>query len=284
MSGGIFKDKLIYDATTPGDGDSVAAFLRTGAGALTSTGAAGALDVNITNAITVDLNGVYDAGTNPTPDTAGSIFHTRAAAPDETNQTFRATGGTASADGVTAANVQGLDVNSFLMGFNGTTWDRLTATGGALNVVATGTVTVTGGVADDGVDSGNPIKVGSRAVSGALTALSASGDRADLLSDLYRRVWVNTAPNIAGSNAAVSIDDTAGGTAVFASPLAGRRRVMVQNQGSKPIYLGFGTVTAANGTQVNAKATWTEELGPDIALKAIAEAGQTNDVRVFQLA
>lgn len=43
--GGIFKDKLIYDATTPSDGDSVAAFLRTGTEALTSTG--GALDVNI---------------------------------------------------------------------------------------------------------------------------------------------------------------------------------------------------------------------------------------------
>lgn len=39
---GLSKDKLIYDSTTPADGDSVASFLRTASGALTATGAAGA--------------------------------------------------------------------------------------------------------------------------------------------------------------------------------------------------------------------------------------------------
>jgi hypothetical protein len=104
-----------------------------------------------------------------------------------------------------------------------------------------------------------------------------------LLSDLYRRVWVNTAPNISGSNAAVSVDTTAGGVAVFASPLAGRRKVVVQNLGTKEIYLGFGTVTSANGFRVAAGATWSDELGPDLALKAIAASG-TQNVRVFQTA
>jgi hypothetical protein len=143
--------------------------------------------------------------------------------------------------------------------------------------------TVTGNVADDAADAGNPVKVGQRAISGALTAVSATDDRADQISDLYRRTWVNTAPNIGGSNAAISIPNTAGGTALFASPLAGRRKVIVQNLDNQAIYLGFGAVTVAGGIRVAGGATWTDELGPDIALKAISE-GATADVRVLQLA
>jgi hypothetical protein len=104
-----------------------------------------------------------------------------------------------------------------------------------------------------------------------------------LISDLYRRVWVNTAPNISGSNAAVSVDTTAGGVALFASPLAGRRRVVIKNMGNKAIALGFGTVTFANGIPLAGGANVEMELGPDLALKAIAESG-AQDVRVLQLA
>lgn len=274
----LSKDKLIYDATTPAQGDSVAAFLHATL-ALTSTtvGAKEGLDVNILNAITVDLDGVYDVGDNPLPDSTGIIGNTRAAAPDETGQVERVTVGAANADNVVAANVHGLDVNGFLMGYDGTTWDRLLATGGQLQVQPFGNV------ADDAADSGNPVKVGSRAITGALTAIS-TGDRADLLSDLYRRVWVNTAPNVAASNAAVSVDDTSGGVAVFASPLPGRRRALVQNLGNFEIWLGFGTVSAANGIRVAAGASWSDEIGPDLALKAIAGTGNTCDVRAFQLA
>lgn len=274
---GLSKDKLIYDSTTPSDGDSVAAFLRTSAGALTSTGAAGALDVNITNAISVDADGVYSGG-NTNPDNIGIIGHVRSATPADTDQTLRLTGGNPSSDDINPANVFALDTMSFLHGWDGSAWDRIGVSGGALSV------SPLGNVADDAVDSGNPVKIGSRAVSGALTAVSASGDRADLLSDLYRRIWVNTAPNIAGSNAAVSITDAAGGTSVFASPLPGRRRVLVQNLDNKAIYLGFGTVTQANGIRVASNASWSDELGPDIDLKAISEAGETADVRGFQIA
>jgi hypothetical protein len=103
-----------------------------GATAISATGTS--LDVNLTNTIPVDLNGVYDAGTNPTPDNVGMIAHVRNAAPGDPQQTFRSTGGAASSDNVVAANVFGLDVNSFLMGYDGATWDRVTATAGALDV------------------------------------------------------------------------------------------------------------------------------------------------------
>jgi hypothetical protein len=275
---GLSKDKLIYDSTTPSDGDSVAAFLRTGSGALTSTGAAGALDVNLTNAlaIAVDLDGDYDGTTNLTPDSVGTLVHDRAATPAVSDQNKRTTGGAASSDSLVAANVHGADTNAFGMIFNGTTWDRMRGTSGSLNVAPLGNV------ADDAVDAGNPVKIGSRALSGALTAVSATGDRADLISDLYRRARTTSAPNIAGANAAVSVDTTAGGVALLASH-AGREKVMIQNLGNKAVSVGFGTVTFANGIVIHAGGSLPLDIGPDLALKAIAESG-TQDVRVLQLA
>lgn len=94
--------------------------------------------------IDVALNGVYDVGDNPTPDNVGLIAHVRNAAPGDAQQTFRSTGGAASSDDVVAANVFGLDVNSFGMVFDGTTWDRVRGTNGAMNVSDGGTpLTVT---------------------------------------------------------------------------------------------------------------------------------------------
>lgn len=107
--------------------DSVQAWAHDGTGtAITSTvvGADTGLDVNILNSLTVDINGVYNVGTNPDPDNVGMIAHVRSAAPGDADQTFRSTGAAASSDAVVAANVQGLDVNAFGMSYNGTTWDR----------------------------------------------------------------------------------------------------------------------------------------------------------------
>lgn len=93
------------------------------------------LDVNIISpvVIDVDLDGVYSGG-NTDPDNVGVIVHARAATPGDTDQTFRTTGGIANADAVVAANVHGADVNSYNMVYNGSTWDRLTGTNGAMNV------------------------------------------------------------------------------------------------------------------------------------------------------
>lgn len=98
------------------------------------TATSGSLNVNVTNSLTVDLNGVYDVGTNPTPDTVGSIFHVRAATPGAADQTFRSTGATPAADNVSPANVHAIDTNSFGMVFDGTNWDRLLGFGGKAGV------------------------------------------------------------------------------------------------------------------------------------------------------
>lgn len=131
-------DRLAVDAT-----------LKDGAGtALTSTLLSGkqALDVNMVNNISVDIDGVYNVSTNPTPDSAGMIAHVRNATVGAAQQTFRSTGGQPISDDVVGANIFALDVNSFGMAWDGSAWDRLTSTSGNLNVninAATGTVTVT---------------------------------------------------------------------------------------------------------------------------------------------
>jgi hypothetical protein len=185
----IGKDKLIYDATTVADGDSVAAYLYAGA-KLTST-----------------------------------LVDTK----------------------------QALDVN---------------------------VVAVSGGVADDAVDSGNPLKIGSRAVDAALTELSAANDRADVISDLYRRIWVNDSPNIELDAADVDVTGTG---ALLVAANSGRRRILVQNLGNKAIYVGPSGVTVSSGIRIAGGAMLEIPLGEHLPIHAIAESG-TQDVRYMQLA
>jgi hypothetical protein len=139
---------------------------------------------------------------------------------------------------------------------------------------------LTSSVADDDADSGNPVKIGGRGVDGLLSALSASNDRFDLLGDMYRRVWVNSSANV-GMNVGT---ETVGLTAVelAATPLAGRRFVTIQNEGTADVYIGHAnTVTTANGIKISKKSSATFELGEDIDIYAISgTAGQ--DVRVLQ--
>jgi hypothetical protein len=140
---------------------------------------------------------------------------------------------------------------------------------------------IAGSVADDAVDSGNPIKVGTRALSGALAAVSATGDRADQISDLYRRLYINDSPNIGVAAAAVTVGTSE--VALSASPLAGRRRMIIQNLSNKEIQVGPTGVSVASGLRIGAGGSLALEIGPDVAMFAIAAAAG-NNVRVFELA
>lgn len=152
---------------------------------------------------------------------------------------------------------------------------------GRLRII--GDLDVVGNVGDDDADSGNPLKVGSRShfASAALAALSANGDRADLLSDAYRRIYINDAPNVGMVAAAVSVGLTE--VALPASPLAGRTRMLIQNNGNKPIFVGPTGVTTSTGIEVSKSSTLALEAGQFLALYGIStDAAQ--DVRVFELA
>jgi len=282
----IGKGRLVYDSTTPAKGDSVAAYLRTGSHALTSTDLGGgvlALDVNVGNDITAecDLDGDYDVSTNPTPDSVGLIVHDRGASPDETDQNQRPTADNPDSDNVDPANVHALDTNSYLMGWDGSAWDRLTRSANGLEVDVTGftaTVDVQGNVADDAADAGDPVKIGFRATDAALTALSAADDRADGISDLYRRQWINSSPNISLDHAVVTVGTTAvqldsGGA------LGGRRYIRIQNQSAKDIWVGKSTVTTSGATAgllIPRGGSDTIEFGENIPVYAIGEqAGQS---------
>lgn len=138
-------------------------------------------------------------------------------------------------------------------------------------------------VADDAADSGNPIKVGGRALdqSAALGAVSAANDRFDLVGDLYRRVFINDAPNIGVAAAAVTVGTTE--VALPTTALAGRTRMMIQNNGDKPLFVGPTGVTAATGIEISKNSTLSLEVGESIGLFGIStQAGQ--DIRVFELA
>lgn len=299
---GIFKDRIDFD-TADADGiDKIRSYVSTASGLLTSTlvgadesldvaaylrdssgalftgtteGAAHGLDVNVINELTAvcELDGVYDDPDNVLPDSAGMIAHVRDAAPDVTHQTFRSTGASPTSDAITAANVFALDTNAILHGWNGTTLERIKSSAGAVGVG--------GSIADDAADAGDPIKIGSRTVDAALTEVSAAGDRADLLSDMYRRIYVNDAPNVALAYGAASVTDTA---AVLVAANSGRRRILVQNLGSSDIFLGGNaSVTTANGLRVSKNSTFEIPIGENVPVYAIATSG-TPDVRYMQLA
>lgn len=132
-------ERLIFQPSDLASSPTIGSYLIDGSGnLLTSTLVSGkqALDVNIASPIplSVDLNGIYDVGTNPTPDNAGMILFTRAASIGLAQQVELPTAGSPTADAVVAANVKAADVNGFLMGYNGTTWDRLKSKNGKLQV------------------------------------------------------------------------------------------------------------------------------------------------------
>lgn len=131
------KVKNKFDPADQDCADNVGAYLRSSDGTLlthTTEGAKEALDVYIVNEQDVQLDGDYDVSTNADPDSVGIIAHDRAATPGESDQNFRPTGGKPNADDIDPANVHALDVNSFLMGWDGSAWDRLEKTDNGLKV------------------------------------------------------------------------------------------------------------------------------------------------------
>lgn len=137
-----------------------------------------------------------------------------------------------------------------------------------------------GTAADGAADTENPVKVGSKVKTGALTS-TANNNRADLTSDDFRRVYVNSGANVSVLNTAVSATTSA--TAVPATPLIGRRYILIQNLENKKVYLGGSAVTSSTGIEISAKGSWEGEVGDDVALFILTTAG-TADIRVQELA
>jgi len=152
---------------------------------------------------------------------------------------------------------------------------------GRLRVI--GDLDVVGNVADDAADSGNPLKIGSRASFGAaMSAISASNDRADMLSDEYRRLWVNDSPNVGITLSKPTISSVQAEIAGTAQ--ASRRRILVQNLSSKEIYVGPTGVLTTTGLRIAKGALLELPWGEDLDIFAISAAGISSDVRVLEVA
>jgi len=359
------KDLLVFDAAQAADSDNVGAFLRASDGTLlthTDVGGKKALDVNVANALTidVDLDQSTDSvaigdGTNlvavsasgelsvkavdfdirdlqfatDSVDVSGSsvsisgdVNVTQGTSPwvvSATNLDIRdlafATdkvdvggsvvaldaGTLAALESITVQNGAGAAAVNIQDGGNSITVDASDLdirdlafatdkvdVGGSVIALDAGTlaalenIMVTGNVADDAADAGNPVKVGSRAISGLLSAISAGNDRADMVSDMYRRLYINDSSNIGSKSAAISVGSSE--IAVSGSPLAGRRRMIIENLSSQAIFVGPTGVSIASGLRIAAGGNLTLEIGEDVALFAISANATAKDVRVFELA
>lgn len=90
-------------------------------------------------------------------------------------------------------------------------------------------VTATGNVAHDGADSGNPIKIGGRAVSAEIAAV-ANNDRTDFLTDLVGKLitlpYANPENFVSGAITTAMTGTTT--TSLLAAPAAGLRNYITQ--------------------------------------------------------
>ena len=183
------------------------------------------------------------------------------------------------------ANPTASQTAAFGMVWDGATWDRMPGTsadGVTVNLGTNNDVTATGNVADDAADTGNPLKVGSRVETGALAAI-ADGDRADLLSDDFRRIWVNSAPNVSAAQTQISVSGVL--VALPTTALTGRTRILIQNVSAgaaNSVFVGGAGTTTGDGIRISAGAAVTLDIGDDVTLSGIS--GGTADVRILELA
>lgn len=151
---------------------------------------------------------------------------------------------------------------------------------GSINVV--GSFSINGQYAEDSAHASGNVGLYNLAVrsDAPAVATSADGDYASQTVDAYNRSWVNTGANVAMANGTASVTTT---SALLVAAAAGRRKILVQNLGSKAVFVGASGVSAANGIRLGGNGSSIElEIGPALPLHAVAESG-TQDVRYLQL-
>lgn len=283
---GLYKDQIVADITTPSDGDTIVSYMFDGDGnKITSSG--NALDINIASQdanVTVDGTvGISGSVTVTATDLdIRDLVHTQdsIAIGDGASLILdMVTEDAAAAGGEIGIMPMGIrqDAAGSPVSADGDYHPFVFNNDGELKVAAD----LNSSVSDDAADSGNPIKIGGRGVDGALSALSASNDRFDLLGDMYRRLWVNESYNVAGNYGSTTVGITA--VEIASTPTAGRKYIEVQNLGSKPVYYGYdSSVTTSNGMRISRGAVKEIALGEDLNLWMISgTAGQ--DIRYSEL-
>lgn len=138
-----------------------------------------------------------------------------------------------------------------------------------------------GNVADGVSDLENPVKVGSKTDS-VLTAV-ADANRADLISDLFRRLRVNDSADIGVLQSQDDISNVA--EVLLGTALAGRKHLLVQNRATnKDLFVGAAGVTAADGYEIRRGSSYGFPIGPNVALYGIGSDATNMDIRQLELA
>jgi len=274
---GISLDELQFDPSDISGSQRVGSYLISAGGTLI-TDTAGALDVNVGNTVTVSATDLDIRSLTNATDYVGIG--------DESNLVDLEISDAAFAAGY-GFSIYGVrqDAGGSPVSADGDAHPLVFNDDGELKVAAD----LTSSVGDDDADSGNPIKVGQRGVTtaSAIGALSASNDRADLLSDLYRRLMVRDSHDVAWQLSAYTPAATA--AELVGTPLGGRKRVLVQNLDNQPIYVGSAnTVTvsgATGGHKIPKNASAEFLLGEALDIYMIAGgAGSANSVVVSEYA
>jgi hypothetical protein len=228
--------------------------------------------------------------------------------------------GDGSADNI-ATSFEGIDTRGFLYGFDGSTWDRLTATSGALDInIASGSVAIGSNKDEDTAhitgDTGDYVlTVREDSLS---SSTSADGDYQSFKTNSTGALYIDGSQfdinvnlqagdgtditetggaldvNIASGDVDDSLADTAvvqntkavstSAIDVVTSALTSRKWLYLANEGSKTLYFGTTGVTVANGFPLHKGMQAEFRIGASPAFQVIGASGSSSeDLRTMEL-
>lgn len=257
---GITLDQLVFDTANPDDGANVGAYLRAGDDG-TAIGHVG-------DALKVDIGSVADLDIRDLTHVSDSVKigdGTEFLAIDASGNI-----GVTDAGGSLTVDATDLDIRDLNFATDSVTsrmqdgsGNALSSTAGALDInVASGNLSV------DLDHAGDSVRLGD-----GTTLTNVTTDN---------RLETFHAPNSSAQNSTASVGLTA--VELASSPLSNRKKILVQNNGDKAIYIGGdNTVTTANGICIPKGASFELDWGANVNMWAISSAA-AQDVRVMEVA
>lgn len=249
---GITLDQLVFDTSNPDDGANVGAYLRAGDDGTAIGHVGDALKVSFT-AVDLDIRDLAFA--TDKVDVTGSEVSLDAA----TLAALESVTVSATDLDIRDLNFSTDSVTSRMQDGSG---NALSSTSGALDInVASGNLSV------DLTHTGDSIRLGDG------TTLT------DVTTD--NRLKTFHAPDSAAQNSVATVGTSA--VELAATPLTNRKKIVIQNNGSKAIYIGATGVTTATGICIPKGASYSEDWGPNVDIFAISSTAGQN-VRVMEVA
>ena len=120
---------------------------------------------------------------------------------------------------------------------------------------------------------------------GSGNAITSSGGAIDVnLQSSDIDLNTDDTADTACSFSATSVDDTAGGTDLAATDLAGRKYLFLYNNGNETVYVGETGVTTATGFPLDPCSYLMMRAGASCDLHAIGATAAAQDIRIAELA